>query len=116
MTYKDYCPNCVYGGCSNAEISAAEGRNDVKCPHFKIIIRIDGETKERSMFFYKELPAGMRVATEDDFRICDQLQYGLKFLIRSFYTNRIETKYLTENANMNELDIFIKAGHCFVKN
>jgi len=116
MNYKDYCPNCAYGGCSNAEKSAAEGRNDVKCPQFKIIISIDGTTNERSMFFYKDLPAGMRVATEDDFKIYDQPNLGLKFLIKSFYTNRIETKYLTENTNMDELDIFIKAGHCFVKN
>jgi len=115
MTYKDYCPNCAYGGCSAAEISAAEGRNSVKCPQFKILLKIDDITKERSMYFYKELPAGMRVATKEDLVPFDIPKLGLKFIIKSFYTGRFETKYLTENTNMDEIYIFLKEGHCFVK-
>lgn len=116
MSYKNYCPNCAYLGCSNAEIAAVQGKNEVKCPHFKILVKINGIDKERNMFFYRDLPAGMRVATMEDLMPFGVPNLGLKFLIKSFYQPRYETKYLTENTNLKELEIFLQAGHCFVKN
>ena len=62
------------------------------------------------MFFYKELPTGMRVASMDDLTTC-----GVLCLVKSFYTGRFETKVITERTNMDELLLFVQAGHCFVK-
>ena len=102
--YKEFCPNCAFGGCKSAEIIAADKSiNAIKCPEWK------------GLWKYRNLPEGMKKATLKDLFDGDEIISGLKYLLHSFYSGHYETYSLSGNTNIEDLKVFVSEGRCFIK-
>jgi hypothetical protein len=102
--YREFCPNCAFGGCEDAEKIVQDPKlNAIKCPHWK------------GLWKYRTLPVGMRQATTKDFYEGDQLKIGLKYLLHSFYTGQYESYTFSTRTNQENLRSFIENGRCFIK-
>lgn len=71
--------------------------------------------KVTGVWLYENLPNGLSKATENDFRLKHGMNYGLKYLAKSFYDQLYHAYVFTKNTNYNELLVFIKAGKIFIK-
>ncbi|MFH1118872.1 MAG: hypothetical protein V1775_03560 [Bacteroidota bacterium] len=102
--YREFCPNCAFGGCEAAEkIVADQNLNAIKCPHWK------------GLWKYRTLPGGMRPATLNDFYEGDQFNSGIKYLLHSFYSGHYESYATSERTHLEDLNVFIESGRCYVK-
>lgn len=68
------------------------------------------------VWMYSEVPKGMRLATEKDFRAGMRLKIGMRYLVKSFHTNLYHAYRLTRSTIYEELIEFIKANHVYIKN
>lgn len=67
------------------------------------------------LWLYSALPAGMRVATIEDFKDSRGVErIGLDFLVHSYYSNKYEA-HKAKPGVVDKFLPFIEAGRCYVK-
>ncbi|KAF0198379.1 MAG: hypothetical protein FD166_1432 [Bacteroidetes bacterium] len=104
VKYREFCPNCAFGGCEPAEKLVQDPQlNAIKCPHWK------------GLWKYRTLPEGMRPATIRDFFEGDQIKPGVKYLLHSFYSGHYESYTASLRTDQDDLRVFIEKGRCFIK-
>lgn len=102
--YKTICSNCIASGCKSCEEMAAnrEKINGIKC-------------EELNMFVYHKLPAGMRLATMDDFVKNGTRQDGLRYLLKSHFAPKYISQIVSFLTDLENIQRFIEHESCFVK-
>lgn len=101
---KSICPKCFAGGCKACEEMAAnrDKINGIKC-------------EQHNTYVYHKLPAGLRLATIDDFVRDGVRRDGLNYLLQSHYETNYTTYVVSYKTDMDQIREFIAFNACFVK-
>ncbi len=71
--------------------------------------------EKTGVWYYRQVPEGMRQATEKDFLAGMRMRLGVRYLVKSFHTELYHAYKITRNTKYEELLEFIKANHVYVK-
>ena len=70
---------------------------------------------EAGIWMYPTLPPGMRAATPEDFQVNGDLNYGLHYLIHSYYSDEFEAHIVKPGFILDKITPWLDDNRIYVK-